>query len=51
MYQSQWVSLTLSYIVVSSQFEAYNTVVGGNYIWAGASDLIVDVTGNFGVFP
>jgi hypothetical protein len=51
MYQSQWVSVTLSYIVVSSQFESYNTVNGGNYIWAGSSDLVVDVTGNFGLFP
>ncbi len=51
MYQSQWVSVTLSYIVVTSQFESYNTAAGGNYVWAGYSDLIVNVTGNFGTFP
>lgn len=47
---SQWNSIKLSYLVVSSQFQSYDTVSGGNYVWAGSSDLIVDVSGTVGTF-
>lgn len=49
-FTSQWTKVKLTYIVVSTEFDSYDLVNGGNYIWAGSSEVTVDADGNFGLY-
>lgn len=49
-FTSQWTKVKLTYIVVSTEFDAYDDVNGGNFIWAGSSEVMVDAAGDFGLF-